>query len=72
MLFLEMDLQEFLRFESVESSSVTAFESARVYTGFVACCHLTININMMVVSNMLTKVVLALESVITTVPIIFD
>ena len=66
-LLLEMDFQELLSLEGVKSSLLAAFERARVHNGIGAHRLIAININVMVVSNMLTQVILALESVVTSI-----
>jgi hypothetical protein len=72
MFLLEMNFQELLSLEGVESSFVATFKGARMPSGIIVSWILDIDIDVMVVPNMLTKVVFALESVVSSISICFD
>jgi hypothetical protein len=63
-----MHFQQFLGFEGVESRFVTALESTRVSDRFIIRCFIVIIIDVVVVSNMLAKVIFALEAVVASIP----
>jgi hypothetical protein len=64
MLLLEMDFHELL---GLEVSLIATFEGARMPSGFVGVPVLGIGVDVMVVPYMLTKVILALESIVSPV-----
>ena len=64
MLLLEMDFHELL---GLKVGLIATFESARMPSGFVGVRVLGIGVDMVVVPYMLTKVILALESIVSPI-----
>jgi len=64
MLLLEMDFHELL---SLKVGLIATFEGARMPSGLVGVRFLGISVNVMVVPYMLTKVILALESIVSPI-----
>jgi hypothetical protein len=64
MLLLEMDFHELL---GLEVSPIATFEGARMPSGFVSVRVMGIDVDVMVVPYMLTKVILALESIVSPI-----
>ena len=70
MFLLQMSFQKLLGFEAVLPDFITIFEMAREHRwailrrGFVS----SVVLDVMVVANMLTKVILALETVVAPIP----
>lgn len=67
MLLLEMDLQELLGLEGFGSSPVATFEWARMAYMIISVGFLGIGVDVVVVPNMLTKVVFAFESIVSSI-----
>jgi len=64
MLLLEMDFHELL---GLEVGLIATLESARMPSGFAGVRVLGIGVDVMVVPYMLTKVILALESILSPI-----
>jgi hypothetical protein len=64
MLLLEMDFHELL---SLKVGLIATFEGARMPSGLVGVRFLGISVDVMVVPYMLTKVILALESIVSPI-----
>jgi hypothetical protein len=64
MLLLEMDFHELL---GLKVGLLATFESARMPSGFVGVRVLGIGVDVVVVPYMLTKVILALESIVSPI-----
>jgi hypothetical protein len=67
MILLKTDFQELHVIKGVESSLVTAFERAGVQNGLGARRLIAISDDVVIVSNMLRQVILALESIFTSI-----
>jgi hypothetical protein len=69
MLLLEMDFQKLFGLEGIGSSFIATFEGTRMTSG-TTCIHIMgIDVDVMIVPDMLTKVVLALESIVPTISV---
>jgi hypothetical protein len=67
MLFLEMNFQKLFGLEGVGSSFIATFEGTRMSSGTISINILGIDVDVMIVPDMLTKMVLALESIVPTI-----
>jgi hypothetical protein len=72
MLFLEMNFQELFGLEGAESNLVATFKGARISSGIIIVWILCIDVDVMVVPNMLTKVVFTFEAIGSSISIGFD
>ncbi len=72
MLLLKMNFQKLLGFEGVGSSFIATFEGARISSGTISIHILSIDVDVMIVPDVLTKVVLALESIVPTISVHVD
>jgi hypothetical protein len=67
MILLNMDFQELVGLEGIEASLVATFKWARMPNGVIGVRILGIDIDVMVILNMLSKVILALESIVSSI-----
>jgi hypothetical protein len=72
MLLLEMNFQELFGLEGIGSSFIATFEGARMSSGTISINILGIDVDVMIVPDMLTKVILALESILPTISVHVD
>jgi len=72
MLFLEMNFQKLFGLEGVGSSFIATFEGTRMSSGTISINILGIDVDVMIVPDMLTKMVLALESIVPTISMHVD
>lgn len=72
MLLLKMNFQKLLGLEDVGSSLIATFEGTRMFSGTISINILGINVDVMIVPDMLTKVVLAFESIVSTISVHVD
>ena len=72
MLLLEMNFQELFGLEGIGSSFIATIEGTRVSSGTISIHILSLNVDVMIVPDVLTKVVLALESILPTISVHVD
>jgi hypothetical protein len=72
MLLLEMNFQQLFGLEGVGSSFIAPIKGTRVSSGTISIHILGIDVDVMIVPDMLTKVVLALESIVSTISMHVD
>jgi hypothetical protein len=72
MLLLKMNFQKLLGLEGVGSSFIATIEGTRVSSGTISIHILGIDVDVMIVPDMLTEVVLALESIVSTISMHVD
>jgi hypothetical protein len=72
MLLFEMSFQKLFGLEGIGSSFIATFEGARMSSGTISINILGIDVDVMIVSDMLTKVILALESILPTISVHVD
>jgi hypothetical protein len=72
MLLLEMNFQQLFGLEGVGSSFIATIKGTRVSSGTISIHILGIDVDVMIVPDMLTKVVLAFESIVSTISVHVD
>jgi hypothetical protein len=72
MLLLEMDFQQLFGLEGIGSNFIATFEGTRISRGTISIHILGIDVDVMIVPDVLTKVVLALESIVSTISMHVD
>jgi hypothetical protein len=72
MLLFEMSFQKLLGLEGIGSSFIATFEGARMSSGTISIHILGIDVDVMIVPDMLTEVVFALESIVSTISMHVD
>lgn len=72
MLLLEMNFQKLFGLEGVGSSFIATFEGTRMSSGIISIHILGINVDVMIVPDMLTKVVPAFEPIVSTISVHVD
>jgi hypothetical protein len=72
MLLLEVSFQKLFGLEGIGSSFIATFEGARMPSGTISIHILGIDVDVMIVPDVLTKVVLAFESIVSTISVHVD
>jgi hypothetical protein len=72
MLLFEMSFQKLLGFEGVGSSFIATIEGTRMTSGTTSIHIMGIDVDVMIVPDMLTEVVLALEPILPTISVHVD